>query len=395
MLSFEEARSRILDTVRPLPADTVGIHDSWGGVLASEVAAATDVPPFDNSSMDGFAVRSDDVPGRLQIVGSLPAGRAPDVEVGPGEAVRIMTGAPVPPGADEVVPVEVTSVDGPWVVVHEAHGRGSYVRRRGGDVVEGSVLFGAGTEVTPAVVGSLAAVGVAGVSIVRRPRVAVMSTGDEVLEVGTELSPGKILDANRHSLLASVKACGFEAVDHGIVGDDEAALEKAVRQAVADCDLLLTSGGVSVGDFDFVKAVLGRLGEVEFWQVAIKPAKPLAFGLVDGTPVFGLPGNPVSALVSFEEFARPALRRMAGHRRLFRPEVDAVALDDLSGRGDYLVFLRVVVEDGTARLAGGQDSNMLSAMAVANGFALLPPGVSRVARGEKVRCRMLTLPEDR
>lgn len=395
MLSFEEARARILDSVSVLPSLTLALDDALGTVLASDVAAAIDVPPFENSSMDGFAVRAADVPGTLRIIGSIPAGSAPDFEVGPGEAARIMTGAPVPPGADEVVQVEVTQVEGERVTVAEAKGAGSYIRRVGGDVRAGTVLFRAGTEITPAVVGSLATVGVGDVSVVRRPRVAVMSTGDEILEVGRHLSPGKILDANRHSLLAALRASGFDATDCGIVGDDEAELEKAVRRAVADHDALVTSGGVSVGDYDFVKAVLSRLGGVEFWQVAIRPARPLAFGLVEGRPVFGLPGNPVSALVSFEELARPALRKMAGHSLLFRPEREVVSADELSGRGDLLVFLRVVVEGDTARLAGGQDSNVLSAMAAANALALLPPGLGRVGPGEPVRCRMILEREDR
>jgi molybdopterin molybdotransferase len=301
----------------------------------------------------------------------------------------------VPAGADEVVPVEVTATDADRVTVHEAKGAGSYIRRTGGDVRAGAPMFGAATVVTPAVIGSLATVGITDVRVVRRPRVAVMSTGDEVLEVGTPLAPGKILDSNRHSLLAAVEECGFEAIDCGIVGDDEVVLEKAVCTAVADADALVTSGGVSVGDYDFVKAVLGRLGSVDFWQVAIRPAKPLAFGLIDGRPVFGLPGNPVSALVSFEEFARPALRKMAGHHRLLRPDRAMTAVDELIGRGDLLVFLRVVAEEGRARLAGGQDSNVLSAMAAANAFALLPPGLERVEPGQPVMCRMIREPEDR
>jgi molybdopterin molybdotransferase len=304
-----------------------------------------------------------------------------------------MTGAPLPGGADEVIPVEVTSVDGETVTVHEARGRGTYIRRRGGDVGAGAPLFEPGTEVTASVIGSLATVGRRQVSVSRKPRVAVMSTGDELVEVGIELSPGKILDANRHSLLAALRACGFEATDCGIVGDDESLLEKVIREALADHDALVTSGGVSVGDYDFVKAVLSRLGGVEFWQVAMRPAKPLAFGLIGDKPVFGLPGNPVSALVSFEELARPALRKMAGHRALFRPDRDAVTEDELTGREDLFVFLRVVVNDGRARLAGGQDSNVLSAMAAANAFALLPPGVERIGRGETVRCRMIREPE--
>lgn len=389
MISFEEARRLILGSVERLQPQTVTLDGSLGLVLAADVPSQCDVPPFDNSSMDGFAVRSTDVPGRLALVGSVPAGSAADRPVDPGEAIRIMTGAPIPPGADEVVPVEATLTEGDAVTVRESRGAGSYIRLAGGDVRAGATVLRAGAEITASAIGSLATAGVERVAAYRRPRVAVMSTGDEVLEVGSALSPGKILDANRHSLLAAVRACGFEAVDAGIVGDDEERLEKAIRRAIADCDALVTSGGVSVGDYDFVKVVLGRLGSVEFWQVAIRPAKPLAFGLIEGRPVFGLPGNPVSALVSFEEFARPALRKMAGHKRLFRPEADAVALEEMIGRSDLLVFLRAVVSLGHARLAGGQDSNVLSAMALANAFAILPVGVERVEAGEVVRCRMI------
>jgi molybdenum cofactor synthesis domain-containing protein len=360
--------------------------------------------------MDGFAVRAEDTfgaPVSLQIVATLAAGAAPADEVGPGQAIRIMTGAPMPPGADAVVMVELTSTspDGATVTVERAASVGEHVRRAGDDVQAGDVVVAEGTVLTPAHLGVLASVGTTEVVAHPRARVGVLSTGDELVEAGHPLLPGQIRDSNRWTLLALVADAGCEPVNIGLIGDDEAAIEAAVVEAIETCDALVTSGGVSMGDFDYVKAVLERRaagGEGMAWmQVAIRPAKPLAFGLLasgDGgrrVPVFGLPGNPVSSMVSFELFARPGLRRMMGHASLDRPRVQAIADDGLPRRPDGKVaFVRVrctYEDDGRyhVRSSGGQGSHQLAAMAAANALAILPDG-DGAAAGDTVPVMILT-----
>ncbi|HEX2273261.1 MAG TPA: gephyrin-like molybdotransferase Glp, partial [Acidimicrobiales bacterium] len=348
---------------------------------------------------DGYAVRAADTAGapvRLDVVATLAAGTAPAQPVGPGQAVRIMTGAPMPPGADAVVMVERTRPEdgGRAVMVEAPAAPGDHVRAAGEDLSAGQVVFPPATLLGPGHIGVLASLGCEAVTVVPRPRVGVLSTGDELVSGPRPLRPGQIRDANRPMLLALVGQSGFEAVDLGVVGDDEAALTAAVEAGVAACDALVTSGGVSVGDFDYVKAVLDRLGRMHWWQVAIKPAKPLAFGVVAGVPVFGLPGNPVSSMVSFELFARPALRQMAGRPDVDRPRVRAVADEPLRRRADgKLHLVRVVAstdEDGRwhVRSSGGQASHLLRAMALANALALLPDGEG-VGAGETVETMLL------
>ena len=380
MIDVESVRRAILAACPVLPATELPLGEALGCVTAATVVARHDVPPFANSAMDGFAVRAADTPGTLEVVATTAAGAAPADGVGPGQAVRIMTGAPVPPGADAVVMVERTSPAGEGKVAVETATPGDHIRRAGEDLRTGQVLFDPGTELGPGHVGVLASVGAEAVEIVPPARVGVLSTGDELVSGPGDLRPGQIRDSNRPMLLALVARAGCIPVDLGRAPDDETALTAAVEQGVARCDAILTTGGVSVGDFDYMKAVLDRLGDMHWWQVAVKPAKPLAFGTVGGTPVFGLPGNPVSALVSFELFARPALRRMTGHRDLFRSEVPAIADEPLRRRPDgKLHLVRVVAtpdEDGRlhVRSSGGQGSHLLRAMALANALALLPDG---------------------
>ena len=368
----------------------MALADALGRVLAEPVVAGHDVPPFANTAMDGYAVRAADTVGapvRLDVVGTLSAGSAPDVEVGPGQAVRIMTGAPMPAGADAVVMVERTSTsdDRSVVTIETAASPGDHVRRAGDDISAGQTVFEPGDELTPGHLGVLASLGFERVRVVPPARVGVLSTGDELVAGPAPLRPGQIRDSNRPTLLALVQETGCVPVDLGTVGDDEAAIRKAVEDGLARCDALVTSGGVSVGDFDYVKAVLTALtldgpGRMDWWQVAVRPAKPLAFGVVGGKPVFGLPGNPVSSMVSFELFARPALRRMTGHRQVLRPEVVAVADEPLRRRPDGKVHLvRVVATHGDdgrlhVRSSGGQGSHLLRAMAMANALAVLPDG---------------------
>jgi molybdenum cofactor synthesis domain-containing protein len=400
LVPLEETRDAILAAVPRLPIVRCALADVVGLVLAEDIVTAEPVPPFANTAMDGYALRaadtagaSADAPVRLTVVDELPAGRAPAVPVGPGEAIRIMTGAPMPDGADAIVMVERTARDGDdGVLVQAAATVGDHVRRPGGDLEAGQTVFGAGTVVGPAHVGVLASVGADEVAVYRRARVGVLSTGDELVERGA-LAPGQIRDSNRPMLCALAAAAGAEVVDLGLARDDEALIVSVLEDAFARCDAVLTSGGVSMGEYDYVKAALDRFGALEWRQVAIKPAKPLAFGVVQGVPVFGLPGNPVSSLVSFELFARPALRSMMGDADGRRPEVLARAAHAFSRRPDGKVHLdRVRVHwegDGyVAASTGRQESNVLSATAAANGLALVPDG-DGVAEGAPLTVMLL------
>jgi molybdopterin molybdotransferase len=386
---LEAVQQAILASIRRLDGHDVDLGDALGLVLAVDVTTDRPVPPFANTAMDGYAIQAADTvaatvdaPVRLRVVGDLPAGKAPDRAVNPGEAIRIMTGAPMPDGADSVVMVERTRRDGDdAVLVEQAAQPGDHVRGVGGDLAAGAAVFAAGTVVGPAHVGVLASIGVARVPVIRRARVGVLSTGDELTAVDAPgpLAPGRIRDSNRPMLLALARQAGCDAVDLGIAVDDEAGIVATLDDAVGHYDAVLTSGGVSVGDYDYVKAALERLGSLTSWQVAIKPARPLAFGVVGDVPVFGLPGNPVSSLVSFECFARPALLQQMGHPHRFRPEVTARAAHRFARRADGKVHLdRVWLQAGAegyvASSIGAQESNALSATAAANGLAVLPDG---------------------
>jgi molybdopterin molybdotransferase len=393
----------VLHDCHLLDAIDVAIDDSLGLVTAEEVSAPEDVPPFANTAMDGFAVVAADTTGasesspvRLAVVGTVAAGSSDDVEVGPGRAARIMTGAAIPRGADAVVMVELCRADatGTEVEVLAEVGPGNHVRPAGDDLGAGDPVVPSGIELTAGHLGLLAGVGRSHVRVVRRARVGVMSTGDELVEADAPLAPGQIRDANRHSLLALVRELGCDAMDLGIVRDDADAIRTALVDGVASCDALVTSGGVSMGDFDYVKVVLDELGEMDWMQVAIRPAKPLAFGTVDGVPVFGLPGNPVSSMVSFELFARSGLRRMMGHEGPGRTVVDAIADEGLPRQADGKTHLvRVVAalgDDGRfhVRSSGGQGSHQLSAMAAATALAVVPDG-DGVAPGDPVETILL------
>ncbi len=402
MIPLEEARQFVLSQIRPLPPVTVALDEALGCVAAGPVVAGGPIPEFANSQMDGYAVRSADaVAGcRLRIVGTVVAGQSAAVSVGAGEAVRIMTGAPIPPGADAVCMVERTvTEDGGAVVVVEGPVRpGEHVRFPGEDVKTGEVVIEAGTVLGPAHLGVLASLGAASVAVHRRPRVGVLSTGDELVTSAQPLRPGAVRDANRPTLLALAATSGFVAADLGIVADDEDRIAAAISEATGHCDAIVTSGGVSVGDRDYVKTVLDKMtdGSMRWMQVAIKPAKPFAFGVLraTGTPVFGLPGNRVSAMVSFELFVRPALRKMAGHHRLDRPRLAAVADEDLRRVIDGKLHLARVVatlgDDGRVhvRSSGGQASHMLLGMARANALALLPDG-DGARRGDRLQVMLL------
>jgi molybdopterin molybdotransferase len=397
VIPLGEAQSEILDAVTPLAPRPFERRVARGLVLAEDIVAREPVPPFANTGMDGYAVRAVDTPGSLRVIGELPAGRAPTIAVGPGEAIRIMTGAPMPDGADAVVMVERTRPDGGGAVIVEVAQPGDHVRLAGGDVEAGALVFPCGTRLTPAHLGVLASLDIPEVSCRPRPRVAVVSTGDELVASGT-LAPGRIRDSNRPMLLALVEELGCEAIDGGMVGDDERAITAAVEHAADTCDVLLTSGAVSVGDYDYVKLVLERVaterGGRSLWaQVAIKPAKPLAFAMLGPVPAFGLPGNPVSSRVSFELFARPALRKLAGRADVNAEPVRATAAAAMRRKPDeklHLDRVRVWVDDGRymCERAGAQASNVLSGMADANGLVLLDDGEG-VDAGAEVRVLLL------
>jgi molybdopterin molybdotransferase len=408
VIELDEVRSGILAVIERLEPVELPSFDALGLVLAADVASTGPIPPFANTAMDGYAVRAEstvgataDAPVRLHVVGELPAGHAPTIPVGDGEAIRIMTGAPMPDGADAIVMVELTERDGVdgVLVQHEAR-EGDHVRRAGGDVEPGDVVFRAGTVLGPAHLGVLASIDVGRVLVFRRARVGVLSTGDELVESGT-LRPGKIRDANRPMLLALLEQAGVEAVNLGMARDDEAAMTATLEDALARCDAVITSGGVSVGDYDYVSATLERIAaddpddrsRVNWYQVAIRPAKPLCFAVVRGRPVFGLPGNPVSSLVSFELFARPALLKMMGRTDPFRTEVTARAEHAFARKPDgklHLDRVTVRVDDGRYVVAsvGKQESNTLAATAMADGLVLIPDG-GGVTEGDDVRVMLL------
>ncbi len=402
MLSVEEARRRVLETIRPLETVEVPLLEALGMTLAEDAVAEGDIPPFDNSAMDGYAVRSEDVAGaaegspvELAVLGDLPAGYTAGVSVGPGQALRIMTGAPLPVGADAVVPVEATRPGEGKVLVLEGVARGENVRRAGEDVRAGEKVIAAGTAIGPAELGMLASLGYARVRCHRRAVVGVISTGDELVEAGEDLSPGKIRDSNSYTVYGMVREAGGEPLRLGIVRDDAALLERTILENLERVDLFVTSGGVSVGDYDLVKDVLGKLGEMNFWKVAMRPGKPQAFGHIRGKPLFGLPGNPVSVMVSFEQFVRPALLKMMGRSSIFRPQVTAVLDAPVGRRKGRTEFIRVIVEwrDGRyhARPTGPQGSGILKSMVLGNALAVLPEEVGRLEAGDEVTVQLLRL----
>ena len=417
MISVEEALDNILSHFHSLEPVEVDILESLDRVLAEDICSDIDIPPFPNSAMDGYAVRSDDVKGagqnspvRLRVIGNLAAGYTSEMSVEGGTAVRIMTGAPLPRGSDAVVRFEDTSEGlgsekwdegqaGSAGIVHifVRVARGENVRPRGEDVRKGECVLAQGTVIRPAHVGVLASLGRPVVCVIRRPRVAILATGDELLAIDEPLQPGKIRNSNEYSNAALVLKYGGVPIRLGIARDNVEDLTAKIREGIAHgIDLFLTSAGVSVGDYDVVKDVLAREGEIHFWQVRMKPGKPLAFGVVQGVPLMGLPGNPVSSMVSFEQFARPALLKMQGRRKLVKPTIEAVLGDDVenSGRRGYIRVILHKTKDGwLARVTGGQGSGVLTSMAKADGLAVIPERVSLARTGERVTVQVLDWPE--
>jgi len=386
LIPLDEAQTFVLSHCKPAAPVATAAHLALGLVTAEPIVSNELVPPFDNTAVDGYAVQAADTadaPTSLRVVGSIAAGDNPTMTIEPGTAARIMTGAPLPAGADAVVMVEDTEADDSagTVTISKSVELNSAVRRAGEDMTPGQTVFAPGTMVTPGHIGVLATLGIDSISTHQRPTVGVLSTGDELVEGPQKLEPGQIRDSNRRTLLALVAQTGATPVDLGLVADDEAAVEAALRDGASRCDALITSGGVSMGDYDYVKLVLSRIADMRWMQIAIKPAKPLAFGTLDGTPIFGLPGNPVSSMVSFELFARPGLRTMLGvaSNTVHRPLIRATAESPLPRRADGKThFARVLLrwQDGQALIssAGGQGSHQLSAMAASQALAVLPDG---------------------
>jgi molybdopterin molybdotransferase len=417
MISVEEALKRILSYVHRLDVVEQPILDSLGQVLAEDVEAAFDIPPLANTAMDGYAVRAADTAGageatpvRLRVMGELAAGYVFDGDVTPGSAVRIMTGAPIPRGADAVVPFEETdeTSSGPAhrhgmfdktatevAVLKEAR-PGANIRNAGEDVSQGTVVLREGAMLGPAQIGVLASLGRATVRVYRRPVVAILSTGDELLDVGEPIAPGKIYDSNAYSVAAMVREAGGVPKRLGIASDTVEALTAKLRQGL-DADLLITSAGVSRGDYDVVKDVLAKEGEIDFWTVRMRPGKPLAFGAFPSgdrrVPHIGLPGNPVSSMITFELFGRAALAKMLGKTDWERPRVRAIAEERIENTDARRVYARAILtkKDGVyhAALTGPQGSGILTSMALANALAVVPENVPAIEAGQEVECLVL------
>lgn len=391
MPTFEEARTMILDHAAPLGAERVPLPDALGRIIAAEVIAPWDMPLCDNSAMDGFAVRAADcsaIPATLAVTGYLPAGGEISGAVTPGCAIRIMTGAPIPPGCDAVVPIEETAGSGDSVTLLAPVAPRQHIRFRGEDVATGDAIIPAGTLIRPPEISMLASFGKALVPVHRRVRVAILSTGDELIELGEPPQPGKIVNSNALSLAAAVRECGGEPLILGIARDTRESHREKMLEGL-EADVLITSAGVSAGDRDLVRDVLAELGvEQLFWKVAIKPGGPTAFGRYGAKPVFSLPGNPVSTMVTFELFVRPALLKMMGHRRVIKPFVTGILREDARKKPGKITFhrVRVIREHGRylASAAGDQHTGILRTMVQANGMVLLPAEASLVPAGSEV-----------
>ncbi len=408
MLTYREALARVLEAAAPLAPRRLPLDEALGLVAAEDVVAAEPIPLFTNSGMDGFAVRAADVasasaaaPVRLRVLADLPAGRIATREVAAGSALRIMTGAPLPAGADAVVPVESASPAGDEVAIRRAVRAGANIRLAGEDVAAGTRVVEKGAILRPGDLGVLAEIGRAEIAVHARARLAVITTGDELVDAGETPAPGKIRDANVHAVCAQARAFGAEPLPQPRVPDRSEAVAAALRRAAGEADAIVTTGGISMGELDRVKDALESVGaEWLFWRVAQKPAGPLGFWRLEGKPVFGAPGNPVAAMLVMEEYVRPLLRRMLGHARLLRPERPGVLESAWTRRAgdDRLHFLRVLAraERGVlrARLAGPQGSGILSSMARANALALIPGNVPEVPAGGQVLLHLVEEAED-
>jgi molybdopterin molybdotransferase len=399
MISVEDALRNILDAVDVLGLEKVNILSALGRVIGEDVFSGRAIPPKDNSAMDGYAVRSMDVFGAseknpilLDVIEDLPAGSVSRETIGKGQAARIMTGAYVPEGADAVIPVEETKKEDKRVVIFSGVQTGENIRFAGEDVQTGELVIQKGEILRPAHIGMLASLGRSFVFVHQKPLIAVVSSGDELADID-EPSPFKIVSSNSYSLAALILACGAVPMQMGIAKDRREDLIEKFRAAMR-ADLILSSGGVSVGDFDLVKDVMKQKGnQMNFWQVAMKPGQPLAFGSLEDVPVIGLPGNPVSSMISFEQFARPAILKMMGHKNIFRKTVTARLTEDIHKKAGKRHFIRGIIKQDatgyTARTTGEQGSGILKSMVMANGLIILPPELTKAGTGEEVTVQLL------
>ncbi len=406
MIEPKEALRIILDEVKLQSVEKVNLMDSLGYVLAEDVFSDMDIPPFDNSAMDGFAIIASDTvgslresPKKLTVLGSLRAGDVSNVKVVSGSALKIMTGAPTPAGADAVVKKEDTFLNDNEVSVLSEIKKGENIRLAGEDMIKGEKVLSIGTCLKPQQIGLFASLGKSKVKVFKTPTVAIISTGDELVEIDESLKPGKIRNSNTYSLTAQVMLCGANPLSLGIARDNVADTKKKIELGLDNSDVLLTTGGVSMGDYDVVKDVLGDLGaELKFWKVAQKPGMPLAFWRLDDKLIFGLPGNPVSTMVCFEEYVRPAVLKMMGRKLIFRSEVNAVFEHDLKKKSGRVFFVRVNVRRKNGEfyvsLTGPQGSGILKSMSLADGIAVIPSDKTLIKTGDKVKVHLVNLPED-
>ncbi|HAE82690.1 MAG TPA: hypothetical protein DDW33_05770 [Ktedonobacter sp.] len=405
MISVEEALARILTEITPLNVRQVPLPEASGLVLSQDIVAQEDIPPFANSAMDGFALLSRDSqpqhgqPPRLRITGEVAAGYVADHAVEKGTTMRIMTGAPVPPGADSIIQVELTRTEGPdspWVEILATVPVGNNIRPAGEDMRSGQTVLRQGDEIGPWEIGILATLGWPTIPVIRSPHVAILGTGDEVIDVAEPLRPGKIRNSNSYLLEAAVQRAG--AIPHrlGVAHDTVESLREKFTEAV-QYDLIITSGGVSVGDFDLVKNIMAEQGQINFWRINMRPGKPVAFGHISGIPLLGLPGNPVSAAVTFELFGRPVIRKMLGHTRLIRQQVDVIVEDGVSDRAMRRHYVRARVEwrDGrfVAHTTGNQGSHIMTSLLNVNALVIVPEGGVQVHAGDTAKAIMLDWPE--
>ncbi|MBE7533559.1 MAG: molybdopterin molybdotransferase MoeA [Chloroflexi bacterium] len=410
-LTVQEALTAVLAPLTILPPEPVALPDALGRVLAAPIIAQDNLPPFANSSMDGYAFiaadlvsATDDHPATLQVIGDIAAGSAPTIHITRGTAVRIMTGAPIPPGADAVIPVEDTNEN--WrdkarplpatIQINRPVKPGDYIRPPGGDIQAGQTVLQAGHIIRPQEIGLLAALGIAELLVVRRPLVGILATGDELIPITEPLQPGKIRNSNGYAQAAQVAALGAIPLSLGIARDSEADVRAKLQTGLdAGVDLFISSAGVSVGAYDVVKAVLEAEGNIGFWRVRMRPGKPLAYGSYKGVPYIGLPGNPVSAMVSFERFARAAILKMAGHTQLERLQVLAELQEEMESDGRESYIRAIVTKHSNGYIAtptGSQDSHMLTSLVRANALLIIPEGVRHVPAGHMLTAWMLDQP---
>jgi molybdopterin molybdotransferase len=400
MISLEAALSQILAAMHPLGMEKVNLLDALGRVIGEDIAASRSIPPKNNAAMDGYALRSADIRGAspekpvvLDVIEDIPAGAIPQKRVGQGQAARIMTGAPVPDGADAVMRMEDTEKDGQRVRIFVEAPEGHDIRLAGEDVRQGEKVISRGDIIRPAEIGMLAALGRSFISVYQKPLVAILATGDELVDVDENPSPWQIISSNSYALAAQVLGCGAIPLQIGIAKDTREDLVAKFKSAMR-ADIIISSGGVSVGDYDLVKEIMKEVGNnMQFWQVAMRPGKPLAFGSLEGIPIFGLPGNPVSSMVSFEQFVRPSILKMMGHRNLFRKTIRALLKESIDKKKGVRHFIRahIIFEDGRYRAVstGEQGSGILKSMVQANGLIVLPEDAASAKAGDMVTVQLI------